>query len=117
MFVLLMAALLYAREPPSPRPSRALKEAAERLKAYYRETPSPDGLAVVAVDVRGGEVWVDVRAPARPGADLAGEIEARCPPASDVAWRLLADHQIIQVRAVTGSGQALVAVDCRVRTR
>ncbi|MCH7865961.1 MAG: hypothetical protein IIC56_12195, partial [Proteobacteria bacterium] len=62
-FILIMAALLYVQAPPSPKPSRALKEAAERLKAYYREQPLPFGWKIAGIAVSEGEVWVEMVLP------------------------------------------------------
>ncbi len=116
-FVLIMAALLYVRAPPSPKPSRALKETAERLKAYYRERPPPVGWKIAGVAVSEGEVWVEMRLP-KSLADMPYEVVVtalggQCPMRSDVAWRVLGPDQTIEVRGKTAGRKPFVAVDCR----
>ncbi len=62
-FVLLMAAIMYVQSPPSPGPSRALKDAAARMKAYFPENPPPKGWQIAAISTRAGAVWVDIKLP------------------------------------------------------
>ena len=116
-FVLIMAVLLYVQAPPSPKPSRALKEAAERLKAYYRERPPPVGWKIAGIAVREGAVWVEMDLP-KPFMDMPYEAVAtalggQCPMRSDVAWRVLGPDQEIEVRGTASTGKALAAVNCR----
>ncbi len=116
-FILIMAALLYVQAPPSPKPSRALKEAAERLKAYYREQPPPVGWKIAGIAVRQGEVWVDMDLPKAfmdtPHEAVATALGGQCPVRSDVAWRVLGPDQEIEVRGSAPTGKILAAVNCR----
>ena len=116
-FILIMAALMYVQAPPSPKASRALKEAAERLKAYYRERPPPVGWKIAGIAVSEGEVWVEMDLP-KSLADMPYEVVAaalggQCPMRSDVAWRVLGPDQTIEVRGKTPGQKPFVAVDCR----
>ena len=119
-FVLVMAVLLYVQAPPSPKPSRALKEAAERLKAYYRERPPPVGWKITGIAVSEGEVWVEMvlpkSLPDMPYEAVATALGGQCPIRSDVAWRVLGPNQTIEVRGSAPTGQTLAAVDCRAFT-
>ena len=116
-FVLVMAALMYVQAPPSPKPSRALKEAAERLKAYYREQPLPFGWKIAGIAVRQGEVWVDMDLPKAfmdmPYEAVATALGGQCPARSDVAWGVLGPKQEIEVRGSAPTGKILAAVNCR----
>lgn len=116
-FVAVMIALWIAHDPPDPTRSRALRDAAERLRAYYREHPLPEGWAEAAVAVHGAEVWADLTLPGADAAHapdaLAEALGARCPPKADLVWRLLRPGQEIQVRGLAPGGQVLAAVDCR----
>lgn len=116
-FVLVMAALMYVQAPPSPKPSRALKETAERLKAYYRERPPPVGWKIAGIAVSEGEVWVEMILPKSlrdmPYEAVATALGGQCPMRSDVAWRVLGPDQTIEVRGSAPEGRTLAAVDCR----
>ena len=116
-FILIMATLLYIQAPPSPKPSRALKEAAERLKAYYRERPPPVGWKIAGITVREGEVWVEMdlskSLPDMPYEAIATALGGQCPIRSDIAWRVLGPDQTIEVRGKTAGQKPFVAVDCR----
>ncbi len=117
-FVAAMAAVYYSQNPPSPLPSRTLKEAAEYLRGYYHTKPSRE---VTEITTGPGVVWVDVRAPRsatneRDGNDVAGttaRLRPVCPSGSDIAWKILLPDQDIEVRAVSPSGQPLIAISCR----
>ncbi len=122
-FVLIMAALMYVQAPPNPQLSRALKDASEHLKAYYRETPVPEGWEIAGISARNGKVWVDM---VLPGSEAAALVKAApgkgdqilgvyCPPRSDMVWRILSETQGIEVRGLGPGGKAVLAVDCRAR--
>ena len=69
-FVLIMAALMYVQAPPNPQLSRALKDAAERLKAYYRGNPVPENWKISGVSTGADDVWVDFSLPGGEAAAL-----------------------------------------------
>lgn len=118
-----MAAIMVIQSPPSPGPSRALKDAAARMKAYFPENPPPKGWQVAAISTRAGAVWVDLMLPVAeaaflsrpPFAALNQALGRQCPPKDDIVWRVLTPTQDIEIRAVTGGERALLAVSCRAR--
>jgi hypothetical protein len=120
-FVVIMGALMYAKDLPVSEPGLGLKVAAARLQVYYRETQPPTDWTIAAIEPRGGEVWVDLALPARQAAALAKAPRARllaalrglCPPQSDRAWSVLLKTQDIEVRGLGADGKALAAVSCR----
>ena len=124
-FVLIMAALMYVQAPPNPRLSRALKDAEKHLKAYYLETPVPEGWKITGISARNGKVWVDIALPGPQAAALVkadpgkGEqtLGVHCPPRTDMVWRILSETQGIEVRGLGPGGKAVLAVDCRARLR
>ena len=120
-FVLLMAAIMYVQSPPSPGPSRALKDAAARMKAYFPENPPPKGWPIAAISTRAGAVWVDIKLPEAEAAFLSKPpslafnqaLGRQCPPKDDIVWRVLTPTQDIEIRAMAGGEKALLAVSCR----
>ena len=120
-FVLLMAAIMYFQSPPSPGPSRALKNAAARMKAYFPEIPPPKGWQIAAISTRTGAVWVDIKLPEAeavflskpPSLALNQALGRQCPPKDDIVWRVLTPTQDIEIRAMAGGEKALLAVSCR----
>ncbi len=120
-FVLLMAAIMYVQSPPSPGPSRALKDAAARMKAYFPENPPPKGWQIAAISTRVGAVWVDIKLPEAevaflskpPFQALNQALGHQCPPKDDIVWRVLTPTQDIEIRAMAGGEKALLAVSCR----
>ena len=124
-FVLLMAAIMYVQSPPSPGPSRALKDAAARMKAYYPENPPPKGWQIAAISTRAGAVWVDMRLPEAeaaflskpPSLALNQTLGRQCPPKDDIVWQILTPTQDIEIRAMAGAEKALLAVSCRAQGR
>ena len=124
-FVLIMAALMYVQAPPNPHVSRALKDSSQRLKAYYRENPVPEGWKISEISVRDGKVWVDMVLPGPEAAALAGAAPERggqtlgvhCPPRTDIVWRILSETQGIEIRGLGPGGKAFLAVDCRTLIR
>ena len=118
-FVLLMAAIMYVQSPPSPGPSRALKDAAARMKAYFPENPPPKGWQIAAISTRDGAVWVDIKLPEAEAAFLSKPpalnqaLGRQCPPKDDIVWRVLTPTQDIEIRAMVGGEKALLAVSCR----
>lgn len=124
-FVLLMAAVMFIQSPPSPGPSRALKDGAARMKAYFPEHPPPKGWRIAAISTRDGAVWVDMRLPKEeetflskpPFPALNRALGRQCPPKDDIVWRVLTPAQDIEIRAIVGGGRALLAVSCRARMR
>ncbi|MCH7937444.1 MAG: hypothetical protein IH994_10220 [Proteobacteria bacterium] len=120
-FVLLMAAIMAIQSPPSPGPSRALKDAAARMKAYFPENPPPKGWQVAAISTRAGAVWVDLRLPEPEAASLSRPpfqalkqaLGRQCPPQDDIVWRVLSPTQDIEIRAMAGGERAILAVSCR----
>lgn len=119
-FVLLMAAIMVVQSPPSPGPSRALKDAAARMKVYFPENPPPKGWQVAAISTRAGAVWVDLRLPEAEAASfskppfqaLKQALGRQCPPKDDIVWRVLSPTQDIEIRAIIGGEKALLAVSC-----
>ena len=124
-FVLLMAAIMVVQSPPSPGPSRALKDAAARMKAYFPENPPPKGWQIAAISTRAGVVWVDMRLPETEAAFLSKPpflalkqaLGRQCPPKDDIVWRVLSPTQDIEIRAIIGGEKALLAVSCLARWR
>ena len=124
-FVLLMAAVMAIQSPPSPGPSRALKDGAARMKAYFPENPPPNGWQIAAISTHDGAVWVDIRLPKAEAAFLAKPpflalnqaLGRQCPPKDDIVWRVLTPTQDIEIRAMAGGERALLAVSCRARIR
>ncbi len=124
-FVLLMAAIMVVQSPPSPGPSRALKDAAARMKAYVPENPPPQGWQVATISTRAGTVWVDLKLPEAEAASfskppfqaLNQALGRQCPPKDDIVWRVLTPTQDIEIRAIAGGEKALLAVSCRARGR
>ncbi len=120
-FIVLMGALMYAKNRSVPEPSMGLKVAAGRLKVYYRETPPPNGWTIAEIAPRDGEVWVDLAVTGTQAAALAEGprermVEAllrQCPPKSDKAWSVLLNTQDIEVRGLGADGKPLAAVSCR----
>ena len=120
-FVLLMAAIMFIQSPPSPGPSRALKDAAARMKAYFPENPPPKGWQIAAISTRAGAVWVDIKLPEAeaaflskpPSLALNQALGRQCPPKDDIVWRVLTPTQDIEIRAMAGGVKALLAVSCR----
>ncbi len=120
-FVLLMAAIMFIQSPPSPGPSRALKNAAARVKAYFPEKPPPKGWQIAAISTRVGAVWVDIKLPEAevaflsksPSLALNQALGRQCPPKDDIVWRVLTPTQDIEIRAMAGGENALLAVSCR----
>jgi hypothetical protein len=120
-FVLLMAAIMFVQSPPNPGPSRALKDAAARMKAYFPENPPPKGWQIAAISTRVGAVWVDIKLPEAeaaflskpPSLALNQPLGRQCPPKDDIVWRVLTPIQDIQIRAMAGGEKALLAVSCR----
>ncbi len=120
-FVLLMAAIMVVQSPPSPGPSRALKDAAARMKAYFPEYPPPKGWQIAAISTRAGAVWVDLKLPEAEAASLSKPpfqalsqaLGRQCPPQDDIVWRVLTPTQEIEIRAIAGGEKALLAVSCR----
>jgi hypothetical protein len=120
-FVLLMAAIMYVQSPPSPGPSRALKDAAARMKAYFLEKTPPKGWQIAAIFTRAGAVWVDMRLPEAetallskpPFLALNQALGHQCPPKDDIMWQVLTPTQDIEIRAIVGDEKALLAVSCR----
>ena len=120
-FVLLMAAIMVVQSPPSPGPSRALKDAAARMKAYFPENPPPKGWQVATISTRAGAVWVDLKLPEAEAASLSKPpfqalnqaLGRQCPPKDDIVWRVLTPTQDIEIRAMAGGEKALLAVSCR----
>jgi hypothetical protein len=121
-FVVAMAAVYYSQNPPSPLPSRALKEAAEYLRGYYRHKPNTADLEVAGITTGPGTVWVDVRVPefarippeSNRDAGTTARLRPVCPSGSDIAWKILLPDQDIEVRAVNRSGHVSIAISCRV---
>ncbi|MEE9316881.1 MAG: hypothetical protein V3U48_01170 [Rhodospirillales bacterium] len=124
-FVLIMAALMYVQAPPNPQLSRALKDAEKHLKAYYRETPVPEGWEITGISSRNGKVWVDMVLPGSQAAALVNSAPGKgdqtlgvyCPPRTDMVWRILSETQGLEVRGLDPGGKAVLAVDCRARLR
>ncbi len=124
-FVLLMAAIMFVQLPPSPGPSRALKDAAARMKAYFPENPPPKGWQVATISTRAGAVWVDLKLPEAEAASLSKPpfqalnqaLGRQCPPKDDIVWRVLTPTQDIEIRAMAGGEKALLAVSCRAQGR
>ena len=124
-FVLLMAAIMYVQSPPSPGPSRALKDAAARMKAYFPENPPPKGWQVAAISTRAGAVWVDLKLPEAavaflskpPSLALTQVLGRQCPPKDDIVWRVLTPTQDNEIRAMAGGEKAILAVSCRTQGR
>jgi hypothetical protein len=124
-FVLLMAAIMFIQSPPSPGPSRALKDAAAQMKAYVPENLPPKGWNAAAVTTRDGTVWVDLKLPDADAALLFGgpfsalrmALGRYCPPKDHMVWRILKPDQDIEIRASARGEKALVAVSCRARKR
>jgi hypothetical protein len=120
-FVLLMAAIMFIQSPPSPGPSRALKDAAARIKAYFPENPPPKGWQIATISTRVGTVWVDIKLPEAeaaflskpPSLALNQALDRQCPPKDDIVWRVLTPTQDIEIRAMAGGEKALLAVSCR----
>ena len=124
-FVLLMAAIMVIQSPPSPGPSRALKDGAARLKTYFQEIPPPKGWQIAAISTRAGAVWVDLRLPEAeaaflskpPSLALNQALGRQCPPKDDIVWRVLTPTQDIEIRAMAGGEKAFLAVSCRAQGR
>ena len=120
-FVVIMGALMYAKDVPVPNSNVGLKTAAGRLKVYYQETPPPKDWAVAAIASRDGEVWVDLTVPDAMAADflhvprrkMLDSLRGQCPPKTDKAWTVLLKTQDIEVRGLSPEGKALAAVSCR----
>ena len=120
-FVLLMAAIMFVQSPPSPGPSRVLKDAAARMKAYFQENSPPKGWQIAAISTRVGAVWVDITLPEAeaaflskpPSLALNQALGRQCPPKDDIVWRVLTPIQDIEIRAMAGGEKALLAVSCR----
>ncbi len=120
-FVLVMAALMFARDPPVSGPGPGLKAAQGRLKAYYREHPPGNDWVIAAIAIREGEVWVDLGLPGKQAAALTegprekmlDALRAHCPPKSDPAWSVLLMTQDIEIRGHDAGGKAFAAVSCR----
>ena len=120
-FVLLMASIMYVQSPPSPGPSRALKDAAARMKVYFPEYPPPKGWQIAAISTRARAVWVDMRFPEAEVAFLSKPpflalnqvLGRQCPPKDDIVWQVLTPTQDIEIRAMVGGEKALLAVSCR----
>ena len=120
-FVLLMAAIMYVQSPPSPGPSRVLKDAAARMKAYFPENLPPKGWQIAAISTSVGAVWVDIKLPEAEGAFLSKPpslalnqaLGPQCPPKDDIVWQVLTPTQDIEIRAMVGGEKALLAVSCR----
>lgn len=120
-FVVIMGALMYAKDLPVTESNVGLKTAAGRLKVYYQETPPPEGWTVAAIAPRGGEVWVDLTLPGTmaaaflhaPRRKMLDALRGQCPPKTDPAWTVLLKTQDIEVRGLGPEGKALAAVSCR----
>ncbi len=120
-FVLLMAAIMVIQSPPSPGPSRALKDAAAQMKAYFPENPPPKGWQIAAISTRAGAVWVDMRLPEAEAASLSippfqalnQALGRQCPSKDDIVWRVLTSTQDIEIRGVRAEGKVLISVNCR----
>ena len=116
-----MAAIMFVQSPPSPGPSRVLKDAAARMKAYFPEKPPPKGWQIAAIFTRVGAVWVDIKLPEAeavflskpPSLALNQALGRQCPPNDDIVWRVLTPTQDIEISAMAGSEKALLAVSCR----
>ena len=120
-FVLIMAALMYVQAPPNPQLSRALKDAAERLKAYYRGNPVPENWKITGVSTGADDVWVDFSLPGGEAAALVQgprdkmveTIGAQCPVRTDIVWRVLSPTQGIEIRARAAGKEPFIAVNSR----
>lgn len=120
-FVIVMGAVMYAKDVPVTGSTMGLNVAANRLAVFYREAPPPDGWAVAEIAVHPGEVWVDLTLPEPMAAGIYHErrkpllnaLYGQCPPKADKAWTVLLKTQDIQVRGLAPGGNALTAVSCR----
>ena len=116
-----MAVIMYVQSPPSPGPSRALKDTAARMKTYFSKNPLPKGWQIAAISTRVGAVWVDIKLPEAeaaflskpPSLALNQALGRQCPPKDDIVWRVLTPTQDIEIRAMAGGEKALLAVSCR----
>ncbi len=124
-FVLVMAALMFAADLPSPGPGPGLKAAQGRLRVYYGNHPPRTDWVIVEIAARDGEVWVDLGLPGTQAAALIqgprekmlAALRAHCPPRSDPAWKVLLMTQDIEIRGLGAGGKAFAAVSCRAATK
>ncbi|NQU62409.1 MAG: hypothetical protein HQ512_14850 [Rhodospirillales bacterium] len=120
-FVIIMGALMYAKDLPTvPDSSVGLRAAVGRLKVYYQEYPPQNNWQIAEIASRDGEVWVDViahdaKTAAHPRAKMVEALGNQCPVKDDIVWKVLLKNQDIEIRALSADGKAFAAVSCRAR--